>query len=131
MKSLLVLCFSSVVAERLEKVHFRLRMDGAANSVYARSMNLFRTIAYAEGISFLLLLGIAMPLKYAWGMPQAVKMMGMAHGVFFLAYIGMVAYLASEEEWPLKKSAWGLLAGFLPFGPFFFHHSLEKSETSR
>ena len=46
----------------------------------------FRIIAYLEGISFLLLLGVAMPLKYHWGMPLAVRIMGSLHGFLFVAY---------------------------------------------
>ena len=46
-----------------------------------------RVIGLLEGISFLVLLGVAMPLKYVWDEPQAVRGVGMAHGVLFLAYV--------------------------------------------
>lgn len=89
-------------------------------------MTLFRWVAYLEGISFLVLLAVAMPLKYMYGMPMAVKIMGMAHGIFFLAYVGMVAWLASEHSWPMRKSLWGLAAGVLPFGSFVFEGGLRR-----
>ncbi len=89
-------------------------------------MKAFRWVAYAEGVSFLLLLGIAMPLKYVYGMPQAVKIVGMLHGLLFVAYVALLAHVASEKEWPLKKSAQGFVAAVLPFGPFLFQHHLEK-----
>lgn len=104
----------------------RTRMDGNTNWGYVQGMKLFRTIAYAEGVSFLVLLGIAMPLKYVWGMPQAVKTVGMLHGVLFVAYVGILAHVASDNEWSLKKSALGFIAAVLPFGPFLFQHSIEK-----
>jgi integral membrane protein len=89
-------------------------------------MKSFRIVAYAEGVSFLVLLGIAMPLKYAYGMPQAVKIVGMVHGVLFLAYIGFLAWLASENSWPLKRVIFGFIASVLPFGPFVFDASLHR-----
>ena len=54
-----------------------------------------RIIAFLEGVSFLLLTGIAMPLKYMAGMPMAVKIAGMAHGVFFILFICSVKALIS------------------------------------
>lgn len=80
----------------------------------------FKWIAYLEGTSFLVLLGIAMPMKYLYGQPELVRTVGWFHGVFFLAYVGALAYLSSEQGWPLKKTVMGLVAGFLPFGPFLF-----------
>lgn len=71
-----------------------------------------------EGISFLVLLGIAMPLKYIWGMPMAVSVIGMAHGVLFMAYI-LWAFLAKQQyKWKLTELFWVLLASILPFGTF-------------
>ena len=80
----------------------------------------FKWIAYLEGTSFLVLLGIAMPLKYMYGDPTAVRMVGWVHGLFFLLYMGALALIASEQSWPLKKTFLGMLAGVVPFGPFIF-----------
>ena len=49
-----------------------------------------RILGNVEGVSYLLLLGVAMPLKYAFGLPLAVKIVGMAHGVLFLAYCALL-----------------------------------------
>lgn len=77
-----------------------------------------RLIGLLEGISFVLLLGIAMPLKYFAGEPAAVRIVGMAHGVLFLLYL-LAAWLAHVEyNWPLKRTALLALASLLPFGPF-------------
>jgi integral membrane protein len=78
----------------------------------------FRTIALAEGVSFLVLLGIAMPLKYAAGMPLAVKVVGWMHGLLFITYAVMAGRLFSRERWPLSRAPGVLLAALLPFGTF-------------
>ncbi|WP_350657160.1 DUF3817 domain-containing protein [Psychrobacter sp. S1-30-MNA-CIBAN-0213] len=86
------------------------------------------TIAgYLEGTSFLLLLGIAMPLKYMLGIPEAVKYVGMAHGILFIAYILMLLVATSKIKMPLWAMPAGVLGSFLPFGPFIFDYLLKKS----
>ncbi|OLF37445.1 MULTISPECIES: DUF3817 domain-containing protein [unclassified Psychrobacter] len=84
-------------------------------------------MGYLEGTSFLLLLGIAMPLKYMLGIPEAVKYIGMAHGVLFIGYILTLVYAASKIKMPLWALPAGVLGSFLPFGPFIFDHLLKKS----
>jgi integral membrane protein len=73
-----------------------------------------------EGISFLVLLGIAMPLKHAFGMPMAVRVVGLAHGVLFLMYVMALLRIGGEERWPRRRTALGFLASLVPFGPFWF-----------
>ena len=86
------------------------------------------TIAgYLEGTSFLLLLGIAMPLKYMLGIPEAVKYVGMAHGALFIAYILVLLIATSKIKMPLWAMPAGVLGSFLPFGPFIFDYLLKKS----
>ena len=75
-------------------------------------------IGWWEGWSFLLLLGVAMPLKYFAGMPMAVSVVGMAHGVLFMLYIVAAIQAALEQNWPWKRTALVLLASVLPAGPF-------------
>ncbi len=78
----------------------------------------FRTIAVAEGISFLVLLGIAMPLKYIWGQPLAVKYVGWAHGLLFIAYFIAAVPLFTRLKWPLERLYGLVAASVLPFGTF-------------
>ena len=86
------------------------------------------TIAgYLEGTSFLLLLGIAMPLKYLLGIPEAVKYVGMAHGALFIVYILMLLIATSKIKMPLWAMPAGVLGSFLPLGPFIFDNLLKKS----
>ncbi|MGN7887309.1 DUF3817 domain-containing protein [Dyadobacter sp. 22481] len=78
-----------------------------------------RIIAFLEGISFLALLGIAMPLKYFAGLPQAVRIVGMAHGVLFVLFVLLLIQVAIEKSWPLKKSALSFASSLIPFGTFY------------
>ncbi|MET0341909.1 MAG: DUF3817 domain-containing protein, partial [Polyangiales bacterium] len=80
----------------------------------------FKWVAYAEGASFLALLGIAMPLKYLAGMPQAVRVVGLAHGVLFLAYVWLIFDALGAKRFGLKQAALAFIAALLPFGPFVF-----------
>jgi integral membrane protein len=89
----------------------------------------FRMMGIAEGISFLVLLFIAMPLKYFMQVPEAVKIVGWIHGALFIAFI----YLAFEVMGTLKKDiAWfakAFVAAIIPFGTFIFDRQL-KLEAS-
>ncbi|MFA0963799.1 DUF3817 domain-containing protein [Roseivirga sp. BDSF3-8] len=77
-----------------------------------------RITALLEGISFLVLLFIAMPLKYAFDQPDMVRITGMAHGVLFIAYVMLVLVVAVRRSWTVKVSFLALLASVLPFGTF-------------
>ncbi len=89
----------------------------------------FRIAGILEGISLLVLLGIAMPLKYKFGLPMMVKVTGWFHGIFFMAYLGLLAVITTEFSWSHKKAMVGFLAGIVPLGTFFFdRHANEKAE---
>ena len=79
----------------------------------------FRLLAVFEGISFLLILFITMPLKYMFDYPMANKVVGMIHGVLFLAYIVFALMLKTEMNWNNKKTAIILLCSVIPFGTFW------------
>jgi len=89
-------------------------------------MRRFRWIAIAEGISFLVLLGIAMPLKYFFHLPEAVKIVGWLHGVLFVAYIYLAFQVMAAFDW---KPGWlvkAVIAGVVPFGTFVLDRQLKK-----
>ena len=96
-----------------------------------RSLEWFRKIAIAEGLSFLALLLIAMPLKYFAGLPMAVKIFGWAHGVLFVAFIA----LSFETKTILNKNfIWmmkALVASVLPFGTFVLEKQMVKAGELR
>jgi integral membrane protein len=82
------------------------------------SIGRLRVIGFWEGVSFLVLLGIAMPLKYWAGEPGAVRVVGMAHGILFMMYVWAAIQAALEHNWPWRRTALVLLASLLPAGPF-------------
>lgn len=83
-------------------------------------LGLFKTIATLEGISFLLLLGVAMPLKYVWEKPLMVEYLGMAHGVLFVGYVIAVALLFQKTlKWSFLQAVIGFVLSFVPFGTFY------------
>ena len=82
-------------------------------------LRLFFWVSRLEGLSFLLLLGVAMPLKYIWDWPLGVEVIGMAHGLLFVGYEVLALILSSEQGW--TKGQWLLISfcALLPFGPFY------------
>lgn len=82
------------------------------------SLGRLRFVGFAEGVSFLVLVGIAMPLKYFAGEPIYVRVVGMTHGVLFLGYVLALVQAHTEYCWPLKRSFVLFIASLLPFGPF-------------
>lgn len=88
------------------------------NSSLKTSLGRLRCIGWWEGWSFLLLLGVAMPLKYFADWPLGVRVVGMAHGVLFMLYLVAALQAALEHDWPWKRTALVLAASVLPAGPF-------------
>ena len=79
-----------------------------------------------EGASFLVLLGIAMPLKYLAGQPMAVRVVGMLHGLLFMLYVAAVLQVSVQMRWPLRRVLAALVASVVPFGPFVFDAHLRR-----
>lgn len=84
-----------------------------------------RTIGMVEGVSFLLLLGVAMPLKYMAGMPMAVKVVGWIHGVLFVAFCYALMRAKMAHDWGVKETAIPFIASLVPFGPFLIDKRLK------
>ena len=87
-----------------------------------------RAAAWAEAASFLVLLGIAMPLKYAAGMPAAVTVMGWVHGVLFVAFGVALLRAWIRGRWPLRRALLVFVAGLVPFGPFLLDRRVKAYE---
>jgi len=92
------------------------------------SLGRLRIVAIAEGVSFLLLLFITFPMKRLMGIPEPNFVVGMAHGLLFIAYVGMVLQMKFEKDWSWKKTflAWG--ASIVPFGTFVADKRLFREE---
>ncbi|MFN0037546.1 MAG: DUF3817 domain-containing protein [Saprospiraceae bacterium] len=78
-----------------------------------------RLVAFVEGVSYLILLFVAMPLKYFFEQPQAVRSVGMVHGLLFVAYVLLVFLTKIEHRWGVAKTWLLLLISLLPFGNFY------------
>ena len=82
-------------------------------------MKLFRIIALLEGLSYILLLFVSVPVKYFLGDPTYVKLLGMPHGILFVAYLGFALYFKQEQNWSMKTHTIILLCSVIPFGTFY------------
>ena len=89
-------------------------------------MNRLRVVGWLEGISYLVLLGIAMPLKYLAGIPEMVRVVGWAHGLLFVVFIGAVAHTARTVRWPFGRVLGALAASVTPFGTFVLDAYLRR-----
>lgn len=90
-----------------------------------------RVISITEAISYLVLLGIAMPLKYIWDQPQAVRVVGMTHGVLFCLFCIALLDAMLARKWSLKPPALIFLASLIPFAPIWVEKWLKKQPESR
>jgi integral membrane protein len=87
-----------------------------------------RITALVEGTSFLLLVGVAMPLKYFAGMPLAVKYTGWAHGVLFVGLCLLLLQVMLAARWSLGRGALVFVAALVPFGPFLLDKHMRRWE---
>lgn len=91
-------------------------------------INIFRIIAFLEGLSYVLLLFIAVPIKYIYSDPSFVKILGMPHGLLFMGYLALSFVLRSENQW-IKNNFFGILiASVIPFGTFVVENKLKKHQ---
>lgn len=81
---------------------------------------ILRWAALFEGSSLIILLFIAMPLKYYAQIPEAVKIIGPVHGILFLTFVVLLFSHAGKRELSLLKTLMGFVASFIPFGTFIF-----------
>ncbi len=88
------------------------------------NLNILRFSALAEGTSWLALLFIAMPLKYVWGDPSYVKIVGMTHGLLFIALLVYITLTLTEQQIDKREALKIFIASFIPFGTFFTDKSL-------
>lgn len=80
---------------------------------------IFRIVAALEGVSYLLLLFVAVPIKYLSEDPQYVKMLGMPHGLLFIGYVILAFLLRSDYKWNSRQFMVVLIASVIPFGTFY------------
>lgn len=90
-----------------------------------------RLLGRLEGLSFLVLVFVAMPIKYVGGNPIAVKVFGPIHGILFLGYVFDVLVQQGEQRWPRTTTALALVASLLPFGPFLVEGRIAAAQASQ
>jgi integral membrane protein len=88
------------------------------NNLFKTALGRLRIIAFIEGCSFLLL-GFTMILKYKYAMSQPNYVVGLAHGILFVLYVGLLVQVSFLHKWSLLKMFWAFLASLIPFGTFY------------
>jgi integral membrane protein len=91
--------------------------------------NIFRIISLLEGLSYLLLLFIAVPLKYFYGHEFLVKILGMPHGILFILYIFFSIILKNKMNWNIKQTIEIMIGSIIPFGTFYIDYKYLKSSN--
>lgn len=92
---------------------------------FISSIGRLRLLAILEGISLLVLVFIAVPMKYYFGNPSLVKSIGPIHGALFLLFIFNALQAGVEQRWKFKETTWKvLLACFIPFGTFYIDYKI-------
>lgn len=89
-----------------------------------------RAIGLLEGASFLILLGVAMPLKYWLDIPIAVKIVGWTHGLLFIGFCAALANATRSSGWGIGRAGLGFVAALLPFGTFVFDGTLRREQRA-
>jgi len=90
------------------------------------SLRALRVIGILEGVSFLILLGVGMPLKYVWGLPVAVLIAGSLHGALFIALCVCLFLSKRRAKWTVGQALPYFIASLLPLGPFFMDGRLKR-----
>ena len=92
-------------------------------------IKVLRVISYLEGISYILLLFIAVPIKYYANDPSLVKLLGMPHGLLFVAYVILSLVSSKEYRWNSKKTLVVLISSVIPFGTFYIDYKFFKNNN--
>lgn len=99
-------------------------MNASTNALAA-----LRRWAWIEGVSLLVLVLIAMPLKHLAGMPMAVRVTGLGHGLAFLFFVTALTRASSERKWPAKTWLAAFVLSLVPGGVFFLHRVIDSGEN--
>ena len=91
--------------------------------------SLLRATAWLEALSFLILLGVAMPLKYLAGRPGAVRIVGWLHGALFVLFCLALLRAMLFHKWPFPRAAVIFVVALIPFGPFVFDRRIARWES--
>jgi integral membrane protein len=101
--------------------------DATSTAKPAPDLRTLRLVSFVEGLSLLALLAIAMPLKYVWGMPMAVRIVGMAHGLLFVWLLFSLFSAHVEHDWKISRSSKLFVLACLPFGFLLMERDLRRT----
>jgi len=96
--------------------------------MFSNALNRFRLISAIEGLSYLLLVFIAMPIKYIGGNPQAVKFFGMGHGVLFIIFMVTLFLAKMKQKWETRLTFQLFVLSLIPFGAFFIEKRVKPKK---
>lgn len=91
-------------------------------------INIFKVVSFLEGVSYILLLFIATPIKHFYKDPTYVRWLGMPHGMLFIGYIALAVLLKMELKWTNKNFGIVCLLSLIPFGTFFVGKYLKEDK---
>lgn len=98
-------------------------------NLFKTNLGRLRIIGFFEGISLLILIFIAVPMKYFGNNPALVKTMGPIHGALFLLFIFNALSVGVDQKWKFSETTWKvLLACIIPFGTFYIDHKILKKQ---
>jgi integral membrane protein len=112
------------------KTHALSNRDPDMMQLIASPLGRLRAIGMVEGASFLLLLFLAMPLKYLAGQPQYVSVVGAIHGALWIGYVASIIDVRLAIRWPWRRVGHALIASVLPFGPFVLEPGLRAEQRA-
>ncbi len=102
--------------------------QGTPRGILQTPIGRLRAVAFIEGCSYLLLLGVAMPLKYFAGLPLAVRIVGMIHGVLFLLFCAALFQAMAVARWSLLRAGVLFASSLVPFGTFAIDGRLRRED---
>ncbi len=91
-----------------------------------KSVQALRIVSLIEGLSYLLLVGVAMPLKYVWEEPQYVRWVGSAHGFLFVVFVIALVIAAVAARWKIYRPVVIFIASMIPFGFIYIEMNLRR-----
>lgn len=94
--------------------------------MFKTALNRFRVISYIEGLSYLILVFIAMPIKYIGENPYPVKIIGMAHGVLFILFVMFLYEAMKKQSWENRFSIKLFIYSLIPFGSFIIEKKVKE-----
>ena len=97
-----------------------------STALLSTAVGRLRVISAIEGLSYILLVGVAMPLKYGLDMPAAVSWVGRAHGFLFVAFVIALVWAMIAARWSPLRAGWLLLLSMIPLGALKIESELRR-----